>query len=358
MIVRDEEATLARCLDSIKDIVDEINIIDTGSCDHTKEIAKQYTNRIYDFEWVDDFSIARNYSFTKATKEYIMWLDADDIVLLEDQVKLKKLKEELSDSIDTVILKYNLTSKESGEIISSFYRERVVKRVRNFQWQEPVHEYILFSGDFRKYDIAITHKKMHPPTRRNLAIFEKYLNNGKTLSPRNWFYYARELSNFQYYEKAAEYYEKFLDTNDAVVSNYLDSCVELSKYYILNNEQDKALKTLLRYFEKDGPRAEICCRIGSYYKDLKDYKKAISWYEIAPNTLKPDSLGSLTLSYWDYIPYMELCSCYYRIGQIDKAIYYNEKAAVIYPDDKKICHNRTYLSVAKQKLLNLDDPLV
>ena len=81
MIVKNEEDNIGNCLDNIKDLVDEIIIVDTGSTDKTKEIVKKYTDKIYDFEWVDDFSKARNYSFSKATKDYIFWLDADDILL-------------------------------------------------------------------------------------------------------------------------------------------------------------------------------------------------------------------------------------------------------------------------------------
>ena len=96
MIVKNEEDTLARCLDCIKDIVDEIIIVDTGSTDLTKEIAKNYTNLVYDFKWIDDFSAARNFSFSKATKDYCLWLDADDVISKKNQEKLKKLKETLT----------------------------------------------------------------------------------------------------------------------------------------------------------------------------------------------------------------------------------------------------------------------
>lgn len=92
MIVRDEEDVLERCLKSVKDIPDEIIIVDTGSIDKTKEIAKKFTNKIYDFKWVDDFAEARNYSFSKATKDYIMWLDADDVIEEEEYKKFIKLK--------------------------------------------------------------------------------------------------------------------------------------------------------------------------------------------------------------------------------------------------------------------------
>ena len=71
MIVKNEEAVLSRCLDSIADLMDEIIIVDTGSTDKTKEIALKYTDKVYDFEWTGSFSDARNYSFSFATKEYI-----------------------------------------------------------------------------------------------------------------------------------------------------------------------------------------------------------------------------------------------------------------------------------------------
>jgi glycosyltransferase involved in cell wall biosynthesis len=72
MIVKDEENSIARCLECIHDLVDEIIIVDTGSVDQTKNIARLYTDKIYDFKWVDNFSTARNYSFKLATKQYIM----------------------------------------------------------------------------------------------------------------------------------------------------------------------------------------------------------------------------------------------------------------------------------------------
>lgn len=74
MIVKNEEDVIARCLESVKDLVDEINIVDTGSTDNTKKIVKQFTNRIFEFEWVHHFAQARNFSFQQATQDYILWL--------------------------------------------------------------------------------------------------------------------------------------------------------------------------------------------------------------------------------------------------------------------------------------------
>ena len=71
MIVKNEERILARCLDSVADLVDEIVIADTGSTDATREIAARYTEHVYDFPWTDDFSAARNFVFSRASMEYI-----------------------------------------------------------------------------------------------------------------------------------------------------------------------------------------------------------------------------------------------------------------------------------------------
>jgi glycosyltransferase involved in cell wall biosynthesis len=91
MIVKNEEKNLSELLPSIKDFVDEIIIVDTGSTDKTKEEAKRYTNKIFDFVWTDDFSTARNFSLTKATKEWILILDADERISEKDLKKLKEL---------------------------------------------------------------------------------------------------------------------------------------------------------------------------------------------------------------------------------------------------------------------------
>src|SRR5579885_3808492 len=81
MIVRNEEEVIGRCLDSIQDCCDEIIICDTGSTDKTVEIVSKYPQvKVVHFTWVDDFAAARNFSFQHATKDLILWLDADDII--------------------------------------------------------------------------------------------------------------------------------------------------------------------------------------------------------------------------------------------------------------------------------------
>ena len=341
MIVKNEEEVIGRCLESAKDLVDEIIIVDTGSTDKTKEIASKYTSKIYNFEWIDDFSAARNYSFSKATMDYIFWLDADDVLLENDRLQFKNLKAILPPNIDVVMMKYNLGIDKDGNPTASFYRERLLKRSNNFKWYDPIHEYMVLSGKIVNTDICISHKKLHGKTDRNLKMFERMIAQGKKLSDRNYFYYARELFLHGRHDDAIVYYNKFLDTEDGYLSNYIDSCIDLSKCYKVKNDSKKSLKSLFRSFEYDAPRAEVCCLIGYHYKNSQDYIKAIFWFELSTKIKKPENRwGSIIPDCYDFIPYSELSVCHYQAGNIDEAIKYTNKALEYKPNHPVILHNK------------------
>ena len=78
LIVKNEEQYLFDCLSSVKDIADEIILVDTGSTDSSIEIAGKFTAKVFNFEWVNDFSAARNYAISKAEGDWILYLDADE----------------------------------------------------------------------------------------------------------------------------------------------------------------------------------------------------------------------------------------------------------------------------------------
>src|SRR3989344_3940980 len=94
MIVKNEEKFLENCLNSVKNLVDEIVIVDTGSTDRTIEIAKRFTDRIFCFEWKNDFSLARNFSISKTDRRWILVIDADEVIAEKDAEKIKKLVNE------------------------------------------------------------------------------------------------------------------------------------------------------------------------------------------------------------------------------------------------------------------------
>lgn len=344
MIVKNEEDVIARCLNSVKDIVDEIIIIDTGSTDNTKEIAKGFTNKVFDFNWINDFSAARNFSFSKATMDYILWLDADDVVLEEDLTKFKQLKESLDPKIDIVMMKYNVGFDDQGNVNFSYFRERLLKRSGNYLWHEPVHEYIQMSGNIISVDICITHKKNNTPIPgRNLAIYEELISQGKELTTRGLYYYARELKDISRYYDAIRYFNKFLDSEKGWLEDNIRACSELAKCYSINNDSKNSLRSMLRSFEYATPRAEICCQIGYYYKNKGNYHNALFWFNLATKLEKPEnSWGFIDHDSWDYIPCIELSVCYDKLGNIEEAIKYNNKAAEYKPDDPSVLYNKKY----------------
>ena len=176
MIVKNEEQVLARCLESVKDIVDEIVLVDTGSEDKTREIARKYTEKIYEFIWQDDFAAARNEAFAKATMDYCMWLDADDVLTKENQENLVELKENLDKDTDIVMMKYAVSEDEDGKPLFSYYRERLIRNGRGFRWEGRVHEAIVPSGKIVYSNIVISHRKVKlGDENRNLRIYEKMI---------------------------------------------------------------------------------------------------------------------------------------------------------------------------------------
>lgn len=342
MIVKDEENIIARCLDSAYGIADEIIIIDTGSKDRTKEICSKYTDKIFDFEWIDNFAAARNYAFSKASKEYILWMDADDVILEEDRVKFLQFKKELDNTVDSVAMLYNLAINEYGKASLSYRRNRLVKRSRNFTWHGVVHEYLEVNGKVINSEIAITHKKMTPSGDRNLKIYRRKLENGETFTPRDVLYYGNELYEHNFMEEALENYTKFLDM-DGWFEDKINVCGKISDYYSNIGNYAEAINYSLQSFKYDVPRAEFCCRMGYNFLQQNDIHQAIFWYKTATELQKPEnSMGFLNDACWTWLPHLQLCLCYDKIGNYELAYKHNSIAEKYRPNDDRILYNKEY----------------
>lgn len=349
MIVKNEEDVLARCLSCMINIADEIIIIDTGSVDKTKEIASQFTPFVYDFPWCDDFAKARNFSFSKATMEYIMWLDADDILIEKDRQLLIELKQNLKPNVDMVMLKYDIDFDQQENPTFSYYRERVLKRAMNYQWLGEIHEVIPQQGNVIYQEISIRHKKLKPnEPGRNLKIFETMLKNGKILNPRQQYYYGRELFYHQQTEEAIAQFRSFLDSNAGWIENNISACKDLAMCCHSINQPEKALESLLKSLTYDRPRAEICCDIGKHFYNIGNYSTSIFWYETAASCkIDEKSGGFFQIDCYGYIPFLQLCVCYDRVGEREKAIEYNEKAGKLKPEDSSYLYNKKYFNSTK-----------
>lgn len=344
MIVKNEEEVLGRCLDSAAGLADEIVIVDTGSTDHTKEIAARYTNKIFDFPWRDDFAAARNESFARASMDYCMWLDADDVLLEEDRAAFLKLKESLDPAVSVVMAPYHTGFDGSGRVTFSYYRERLIKNRAGMRWGGAVHEAITPAGRVHYADFAVTHRKTRPSDPdRNLRIYQAQLDAGKILEPRQQFYYGRELYYHQRWEEALAVFEKFLAEGRGWLENCIDACCHCAYCREKLGQPEAALAALFRTFAYDRPRAEVCCELGRWFFERERYSQAAYWYALALTCPRDDRRGGfVSPDCYGYLPCIQLCVCHDRLGDRERAEEFNELAAACKPDDPAVARNRAY----------------
>ncbi len=349
MIVKNEEEVLEQCLSSVKEACDEIIIVDTGSEDRTKEIAQSFTDKVFDFEWIDDFSAARQYAFDQATSEYILWLDADDMLNDEDKVKLISLKQSLSSEVDAVSMLYHIAYDAAGQPSFSYRRNRLVKRSKGFKWIGPVHEYLEVSGTIIASDIAVRHKKFMKKKRqvsgsRNLDIYEKRLAKGESFSPRDLFYYANELKDNAKYHKAIMYYREFLATKKGWVEDEIRACLNMYECYRGLDNAEKSMEALVMSMNYDVPRPEVSCKIGDIYKNKGQHKKAALWYRLALEVEVNDSQGFVQRQYSTWYPHLQLVVCCWELGEQEQAMAHNQAAGEYLPESPQVKHNEAFFT--------------
>ncbi len=349
MIVKNEEAVLARCLDSVKGLVDEMVIVDTGSSDRTKEIARQYTGRMFDFPWKEDFSAARNFSFSQAAMDYCMWLDADDVFPAGERERFLELKQRLNGEADMVMMPYQTAFDEKGNPTFSYYRERIVKNNTGFVWEGAVHEAITPSGCILYEDIPIRHQKQgEGDPGRNIKIYER-LREERALSPREQFYYARELMYHGRLREAETEFSRFLEKGNGWVENNIDACRQRAFCRRMLGEKKEALDSLFLSFSYDLPRAETCCDAGWIFLEQGDPVRAAFWYETALSCPRRDTSGAFVeQDCYGFLPCLQLCVCYDRLGEYEKAKAFNERAAAFKPEDPAVASNRLYFQFREQ----------
>ena len=238
MIVRDEEFSLENTLSIARPHIDQIVVVDTGSTDQTVSIAKNYADRIEHFDWIDDFSAARNYSLQFATHPWILVLDADEIIAPEDYVKLNEAI--LSESYDGFMLTQRQYYRDNLDGSSAAWRlaksdDPFSKNYRGYH-ENPIlrlfrnHDSIRYSGSIhevvdpsiRPDRIGNSHVPIHHyhedpenPTERhidrNLAIQERLIaNEAATASD----YVSAGAAHFREtgdLEKAEQYFMKALE---------------------------------------------------------------------------------------------------------------------------------------------------
>lgn len=199
LIVKNEEAMLARCLESVKE-ADEIIIVDTGSTDETVNIAKKYTDHVYtDYRWKDHFAEARNHSLSKATGDWVLSIDADEVLEEGGIEKIRKLVEGSTSNTFSVKMKGGA---------NTHFLPRIFKR-ETCQWKGRAHE-SLTPVERNHTDIQIEYG--YSPAHKNdpdrmLRILTKAVDENPT-SARDHYYLAREFFYRKKHEKALEHFSE------------------------------------------------------------------------------------------------------------------------------------------------------
>lgn len=236
MIVKNEERCLARCLESVKGIVDEMIIVDTGSSDQTKEIAEQYGAKVYDFTWCDDFSKARNYALSKATYNWRLVLDADEWIEECDVDALQAWLRANKDTLGMIEI-YNLCK---NDVIEKASVTRLLPKKTLFIGK--IHEQPkLLNATTRKTNIKVGHdgyrgEIIDTKTERNIVLLlEEYEKNPK--EPYILYQIAATYHVQEKYEEADVFFEKWMqlgqfDANYSIQGYlaYIDNCKFLRKY--------------------------------------------------------------------------------------------------------------------------------
>ena len=151
MIVKNEEDFLEQCLESVKALVDEMVIVDTGSTDKTMEIARRYTDKVYFYEWPGSFSAARNHSLQFCTGDWILQLDADEALEQDDiPVVREVIKSNLYNAVSVALL------NETPEGWSKHYFQRLYRRGKA-RYEGIVHNQLVFEGAELRSEIRVYH---------------------------------------------------------------------------------------------------------------------------------------------------------------------------------------------------------
>lgn len=322
MIVKNEEDVLARCLDSVADLVEEMIIVDTGSTDRTMEIAKSYPKvKLYEFAWIDDFAAARNFAFSKATQEYIYSADADEVLNEENRERFRLLKQALLPEVEIVQMKYG-NQLQFGTVYNydEEYRPKLFKRLREFKWHEAIHETINVTPVIYDSDVVITHLPKECHAGRDFKAFEKLVNKGERLSKRLHNMYAKELfisGGDEDFLKAGAFFTESAKAEDRDEEEVKEANLVAAAAARRAKDDVAFFKHATKVIVAEGC-SEICYEMGEFYFALEDYEEAIIWFYNACYETEP----LLAVKYKEKLALEKLAQCYEKMGLPEEAASY------------------------------------
>ena len=285
-----------------------------------------------------------------------MWMDADDVLPESSLRLLAEKKERMDPKTDVIMLPYQTAFDEAGNPVFIYERERIVRNCPRSVWIGPVHEVIVPFGNILHLEAPIRHEKNDPgESGRNLRIYEGQLAKGWKPDARQQYYYGRELYFHERYEEAEKVFQRFLKNPDAWIVNRVDALRLLAGCRYRQGREEEALEALLHALTLDRPRAEICCDLGKHFLDRGRYEAAVFWYQAALSLPeRTDEGGFVERDCCGFLPCIQLCICFDRLGDRRQAEEYNERAADIARSRHIICRIDVILDMRNEKGTGMD----
>jgi len=338
LIVKNEERCLARCLESIKGAVDEIIILDTGSVDATKAIARRYTENVFDYEWRKDFAAARQFAFDRATSDWVAWVDADDVVIRAGRIR--QLIESAPPQVAGFYWRYIYQRDSWGNPNCEFWRERCVRNDGRFRWVGRIHETLVPDEPcqmVRTDEVLIEHRS--DPTlnsaklRRNLEILEEEYASTSNPSPRLLFYLASEYESAANVQAALKFYKQYLHVADWNDERYLVQ-TRLARLYRGLKRYDSAINADLKALKICPHWSGAYFGLAESYYYLEDWHKVIHWTDVGRAMPEPETIHILNPLEYRYNWIIYYTNALYRVGAVREALEWTERALKLRPDDK------------------------
>ncbi len=360
IITKNEEQNIKRCLSCLSDTELEIIVVDTGSIDRTKEIAREYTDFVYDFAWKDDFAAAKNYAISKASNEYVMVIDSDEFLEKTDLVQLEELIEAHPDDVGR-IRRINVFSRDGVGQENREWLNRIFSK-KKFHYEGRIHEQVVpYKGD--TYDtyqtpVTILHTGYDLPmeerrkkAERNALLLQKELENweekypGITYEAEKYQISSRQAEQISYilyqlgksaymaqdYEKACDYFARGLSFDLNPRLEYVIDMVETYGYALLNSNRAEEALFFEGIRDEFGDSADFQFLMGLIYMNNGRFEEAVAQFEKATEQKDCKMTGVNS-----YLAYYNIGVIYECLGQKDKALAYYGKCPEYGPVKKRM----------------------
>ncbi len=310
IITKNEAEHLDKCLQSLSPYPFEIVVVDTGSTDNSKEVARKYTDRVYDFEWVNDFSAARNFSISRASHNMIFVLDTDEYLVEFDFDQVQQLIADHPKSVG-LIKRLDYFEVDQEKHCQTTIIDRLFNR-KYYHYERPIHEILVPAANLRttSYSLPIVAdhagyigsvEKLNEKSMRDINLLLPEIEKNP-LEPYNYFQMAQSYLCMRDHERALAYFQMAMDRNPPPEEDYTRILVCNYGNMLLDIGKSEEVMPLLSFYEYYSNNADYLCMIGVMYLHRNQHLKALPELVKALTAPTRDSIESRVISY--YIGYI------------------------------------------------------